>query len=127
MNSEGNTFVETILNGHDNLLEKTVFYYDKDERIIELKKYDMVRRSSSKTIKYLYRSTLMNMTRRNLLINQGVDYENIDLKSLIIGALLTLLVFSTLGLRSKTDELGHLVVRSLTIEDDQRCDYGLFG
>ena len=38
--------------------------------------------------------------------------KKIDLKSLIIGILSTLLVFSTLGLRSKTDELGHLVVRS---------------
>ena len=47
LNSKGNTFVETISNGQDNLLEKNVFYYDKDERIIELKKYDMVRRSSS--------------------------------------------------------------------------------
>ena len=51
LNSKGNTFIETILNGHDNLLEKTVFYYDEDERIIELKKYDMVRRSSSEDYK----------------------------------------------------------------------------
>ena len=43
----------------------------------------------------------------------------IDPKSMLIGILITLLVFSTLGLRSKTDELGHLVVRSLTIEDDR--------
>ena len=43
----------------------------------------------------------------------------IDPKSMLIGILITLLVFSTLGLRPKTDELGHLVVRSLTIEDDR--------
>ena len=61
----------------------------------------------------------------SIIIDQGVDYEKIDLKSLLIGVLLTMLVFSTLGLRSKTDELGHLVVRSLTIEDD-RGDNGLF-
>ena len=42
----------------------------------------------------------------------------IDPKSMLIGVLITLLIFTTLGLRPKTDELGHLVVRSLTIEDD---------
>ena len=46
---------------------------------------------------------------------------------LIIGILSTLLVFSTLGLRSKTDELGHLVVRSLTIEDDRGVIMGYLG
>ncbi len=53
--------------------------------------------------------------------------KKIDLKSLIIGALATMLVFSTLGLRSKTDELGHLVVRSLTIEDDRGVIMGYLG
>jgi len=43
----------------------------------------------------------------------------IDPKSMLIGVLITLLAFSTLGLRPNTDELGHLVVRSLTIEDDR--------
>ena len=43
----------------------------------------------------------------------------IDPKSMLIGALGVLLVLSILGLRPKTDELGHLVVRSLTIEDDR--------
>ena len=40
--------------------------------------------------------------------------KTIDPKSIIIGVLGTLFIFSTLGLRPKTDELGHLVVRSLT-------------
>ena len=43
----------------------------------------------------------------------------IDPKSLIIGALGTLLIFTAFGFRTQTDELGHLVVRSLTIEDDR--------
>ena len=38
----------------------------------------------------------------------------IDPKSVLIGVLITLLAFSTLGLRPKTDELGHLVVRMAT-------------
>ena len=53
--------------------------------------------------------------------------KKIDPKSLIIGALATMLVFSSLGLRSKTDELGHLVVRSLTIEDDRGVIMGYLG
>ena len=53
--------------------------------------------------------------------------KKIDLKSLLIGILSTMLVFSTLGLRSKTDELGHLVVRSLTIEDDRGVIMGYLG
>ena len=51
----------------------------------------------------------------------------IDPKSTLIGVLGTLLVFSTLGLRPKTDELGHLVVRSLTIEDDRGVIMGYLG
>ena len=51
----------------------------------------------------------------------------IDPKSMLIGILITLLVFSTLGLRPKTDELGHLVVRSLTIEDDRGVIMGYLG
>ena len=51
----------------------------------------------------------------------------IDPKSMLIGALATLLIFTTLGLRPKTDELGHLVVRSLTIEDDRGVIMGYLG
>ena len=51
LNSNGNAYVETTLNGHDNLLEKSVFYYDKNQKIIEVKKYDMVRRSISENNK----------------------------------------------------------------------------
>ena len=51
----------------------------------------------------------------------------IDPKSMLIGVLITLLAFSTLGLRPKTDELGHLVVRSLTIEDDRGVIMGYLG
>ena len=43
----------------------------------------------------------------------------IDIKSVIIGSLITLLIFSNLGFRPETDELGHLIVRSLTVEDDR--------
>ncbi len=43
----------------------------------------------------------------------------IDIKSTIIGILITLLVFSIYGFRQKTDELGHLVVKSITVEDDR--------
>ncbi len=43
----------------------------------------------------------------------------IDVKSVIIGALVTLLILSNLGFRTETDELGHLIVRSLTVEDDR--------
>ena len=51
----------------------------------------------------------------------------IDPKSMLIGVLITLLAFSTLGLRPNTDELGHLVVRSLTIEDDRGVIMGYLG
>ena len=43
----------------------------------------------------------------------------IDVKSAIIGALMALLIISNLGFRNETDELGHLIVRSLTVEDDR--------
>ena len=51
----------------------------------------------------------------------------IDLKSIIIGALGMLLVFSSFGFRSDTDELGHLTVRSLTVEDDRGIIMGYLG
>ena len=51
----------------------------------------------------------------------------IDPKSLIIGALGTLLIFTAFGFRTQTDELGHLVVRSLTIEDDRGVIMGYLG
>ena len=53
--------------------------------------------------------------------------KSIDLKSMIIGVLGTLLIFSTFGFRTQTDELGHLVVRSLTIEDDKGVIMGYLG
>ena len=43
----------------------------------------------------------------------------IDLKSILIGILITLLFLSVFGFRPETDELGHLVVKSITIEDDR--------
>ena len=51
----------------------------------------------------------------------------IDPKSMLIGVLITLLVFTTLGLRPKTDELGHLVVKSITVEDDRGVVMGYMG
>ena len=46
---------------------------------------------------------------------------------MIIGALGMLLVFSSFGFRSDTDELGHLTVRSLTVEDDRGVIMGYLG
>ena len=43
----------------------------------------------------------------------------IDPKSAVIGALGMLLILATFGFRPDTDELGHLTVRSLTIENDR--------
>ena len=39
----------------------------------------------------------------------------IDIKSIIIGVLITLLILSVYGFRPETDELGHLVVKNITI------------
>jgi len=41
--------------------------------------------------------------------------NKIDIKSAMIGMLFTLLILSVFGFRTETDELGHLVVKSLTI------------
>ena len=51
----------------------------------------------------------------------------IDLKSILIGVLITLLFLSTFGFRPETDELGHLVVKSITIEDDRGVVMGYMG
>ena len=51
LDSKGRIFIEAILDGHDKLLEKNVFYYDENGKIIEIKKYDMVRRSASEDYK----------------------------------------------------------------------------
>ena len=53
--------------------------------------------------------------------------KSIDIKSLIIGILFTLLTFSVFGFKGKSDEFGHLVVRSLTIEDDRGVIMGYLG
>ena len=45
--------------------------------------------------------------------------KTIDLKSILIGALITLLFLSIFGFRPETDELGHLVVKSITIEENK--------
>ena len=51
----------------------------------------------------------------------------IDIKSIIIGVLITLLILSVFGFRPETDELGHLVVKSITIEDDRGVVMGYMG
>ena len=51
LDSKGRIFIEAILDGQDKLLEKNVFYYDKNERIIEIKKYDMIRKNISEDYK----------------------------------------------------------------------------
>ena len=47
LDSKGRIFIEAILDGQDRLLEKNVFYYDENERIVEMKKYDMIRKNVS--------------------------------------------------------------------------------
>ena len=73
----------------------------------------------------------MNMSKLPIIISMTKIPEAfmrvIDPKSIIIGVLGTLLIFATLGFRAKTDELGHLVVRSLTIEDDRGVIMGYLG
>ena len=51
----------------------------------------------------------------------------IDVKSTIIGVLITLLFLSIFGFRPETDELGHLVVKSITVEDDRGVVMGYMG
>ncbi len=51
----------------------------------------------------------------------------IDIKSFLIGILSTLLIITTFGFKNKSDEFGHLVVRSLTIEDDRGVIMGYLG
>ena len=51
----------------------------------------------------------------------------IDVKSAIIGVLITLLFLSIYGFRPETDELGHLVVKSITVEDDRGVVMGYMG
>ena len=51
----------------------------------------------------------------------------IDLKSILIGVLITLLFLSAFGFRPETDELGHLVVKSITIEDERAVVIGYMG
>ena len=50
-NKKGRIFIEAILDGQDKLLEKNVFYYDENERIVEVKKYDMIRKNISNDYK----------------------------------------------------------------------------
>ena len=51
----------------------------------------------------------------------------IDVKSAIIGVLITLLFLSIYGFRPEADELGHLVVKSITVEDDRGVVMGYMG
>ena len=51
LDSKGRIFIEAILDGQDKLLEKNVFYYDKNQRIIEIKKYDMIKKNISEDYK----------------------------------------------------------------------------
>ena len=51
----------------------------------------------------------------------------LDIKSMIIGVLITLLFLSIYGFRPETDELGHLVVKSITVEDDRGVVMGYMG
>ena len=44
MDNQGRKYVETILDGQDRVLEKNVYLYDNQERIKEIKGYDMLRR-----------------------------------------------------------------------------------
>ena len=51
LNNRGEKYVEAILDREETLLEKNVYYYDDNDRIIEIKKYDMIRRSRSENEK----------------------------------------------------------------------------
>ena len=51
LDNKGRIFIEAILDGQDRLLEKNVFYYDQNERIVEVKKYDMIRKNVSEDYK----------------------------------------------------------------------------
>ena len=44
LDNQGRKYVETILDGQDRVLEKNVYLYDNQERIKEIKCYDMLRR-----------------------------------------------------------------------------------
>ena len=44
-----------------------------------------------------------------MAIKSGGNMKVIDPKSAVIGALVALLIFSALGLRPKTDELGYII------------------
>ena len=51
----------------------------------------------------------------------------IDIKSIIIGILVTLLILAIYGFRTEADEFGHLVVKSITVEDDRGVIMGYLG
>ena len=51
LDSKGRIFIQAILDGRDKLLEKNVFYYDENERVVEIKKYDMIRKNNSEDYK----------------------------------------------------------------------------
>ena len=44
LDNNGRPYVEAILDGEERLLAKNVYYYDNKGRIIEIKKFDMIRR-----------------------------------------------------------------------------------
>jgi hypothetical protein len=41
LNNMGKPYIETILDGEENVLEKNVYYYDGNNRIVKIKQYDM--------------------------------------------------------------------------------------
>ena len=51
LDNKGRTYIEAILDGQERLLEKNVYYYDVNDRIIEIKKYDMIKRDLSEEYK----------------------------------------------------------------------------
>ena len=44
LDNQGRTYIEAILDGEERVLEKNVYYYDKKDRIAQIKQYDMIRR-----------------------------------------------------------------------------------
>ncbi len=51
LDSKNRIYVETILDNEERFVEKNVYYYNEKDKIIEIKKYDMIRRDISEEYK----------------------------------------------------------------------------
>ena len=51
VNNKGHIYIEALIDNKERLFEKNVYYYDNNNKIIEIKQYDMIRREISEKYK----------------------------------------------------------------------------